>query len=132
MIEPNELCSMAIGEAEIVGGESYWQTIAGLLGCNSDGLLYWDKFGSTKSIFLPDGGGDEIDDLELEASRMSKGFPTAICLQTLRLKESDPFTSFLPFDMTERMALLLYTTRRSRGTSVGIDRARQMICSTSK
>lgn len=63
---------LAIEERQIQGGGFYWRSLAEALGTTSDGLLYWDKFGRSKEIYMPDESmAAQLDDPELMVQAIS-------------------------------------------------------------
>ena len=57
---------MSIQEVEIEGGGYYWQGLASALGVGAQDLLYWDKFGRNKELYLKlEDKPDDIDDPDL-------------------------------------------------------------------
>ena len=58
--------STSIQEVEIEGGGYYWQGLASALGVSAQDLLYWDKFGRNKELYLkPEDKPDDMDDPDL-------------------------------------------------------------------
>ena len=48
------------------GGGCYWQGLASALGVSAQDLLYWDKFGRNKELYLkPEDKPDDMDDPNL-------------------------------------------------------------------